>query len=249
MPYLPEVINGSICILTASTIPHRPPRLIGSVRVSPRSSHAWAYFSAKALKRARHSSRVWTSSSFHGVEPSRRSSVGCIPQPNLSSMELKTCKKCNQQKPLDRFSTFKSRNGEERKRGECWDCRNQYAKDNFERLQKWRHEFNQQNKTKKQERAAKVRAEIKAYIDGVKSVPCMDCGGSFPPVCMDFDHIQPKFMSIAKMYSQVYKLDLIKLEIQKCEIVCANCHRLRTQRRKENQAPSKATLSSLPTRS
>ena len=57
--------------------------------------------------------------------------------------------------------------------------------------------------------------------------PCVDCGGNFPPECMDWDHIKgTKRRAVAKIRgnSQKYILD----EIEKCELVCANCHRIRT---------------------
>jgi len=29
---------------------------------------------------------------------------------------------------------------------------------------------------------------LKAWTNSHKTKPCMDCGGTFDPVCMDFDH-------------------------------------------------------------
>lgn len=75
----------------------------------------------------------------------------------------------------------------------------------------------------------------KEYVNSVKTAPCMDCGRTFPPVCMDLDHVRGgKISNIASMVSSGYKLDLIKAEVAKCEVVCACCHRLRTTARKEN---------------
>ena len=147
------------------------------------------------------------------------------------------CSKCEKETEEKAFATFRDRKGVQRRRGICRVCRGQYALDNFEKLQKWRKEYNAANRSEKAERSARVRAETKAYVDSVKNAPCMDCGGSFPPVCMDFDHANgDKVKSIANMYSASYKLDLIKEEIAKCELVCSNCHRIRTRDRKENMA-------------
>ncbi len=55
---------------------------------------------------------------------------------------------------------------------------------------------------------------------------------------MDFDHLGAKTKSVAMMVAQSYKLELILEEIKKCEVVCACCHRIRTERRKQNFAPS-----------
>lgn len=62
--------------------------------------------------------------------------------------------------------------------------------------------------------------------------PCADCGGFFPPCCMDFDHIDPstKYENINGL--KTAKMEILIAEIKKCELVCANCHRIRTTKRK-----------------
>lgn len=56
--------------------------------------------------------------------------------------------------------------------------------------------------------------------------PCADCGGVFPPVCMDFDHVRgEKLCNVAKMGT--YAWSRVLEEIAKCDLVCANCHRIR----------------------
>jgi len=74
------------------------------------------------------------------------------------------------------------------------------------------------------------RARYYAKVDALKDVPCLDCGGCFQPVAMDFDHIRgEKIATVAQMRSMPWARAL--LEIAKCELVCANCHRIRTQQR------------------
>lgn len=75
------------------------------------------------------------------------------------------------------------------------------------------------------------RSERKAYLDSVRDVPCLDCGGRFPAVCMDFDHLRDKKFSIMSAYGRWPWKDVLA-EIDKCEIVCANCHRIRTAERR-----------------
>lgn len=65
-----------------------------------------------------------------------------------------------------------------------------------------------------------------------KDVPCMDCGQRFPPYVMDFDHVGEKRGNIAKMATSPRKAVLA--EIAKCEVVCSNCHRIRTYNRRQN---------------
>lgn len=74
-----------------------------------------------------------------------------------------------------------------------------------------------------------------AVVAKAKDVPCADCGGRFPTVCMDFDHL-PGFKKLAGVANLTYSLasmDRLLAEIEKCEVVCANCHRLRTKVRRE----------------
>lgn len=154
----------------------------------------------------------------------------------VDGVPMRTCKKCGNAKPLDRFESFE-RYGKTWRRGTCYDCRGQYGQDNFERLAEYRRNYNAANRSNKRQKDFDRRAEIKAYVDELKKSPCADCGQCFPPVCMDFDHVGPKQRGIAHMVSGAYRLSLIIEELKNCELVCANCHRIRTASRKENLAP------------
>ena len=50
------------------------------------------------------------------------------------------------------------------------------------------------------------------------------------PIMIDFDHIDPtnKSMDVSTMISRGYGLDKIKDEATKCQLLCANHHRLKT---------------------
>jgi hypothetical protein len=74
------------------------------------------------------------------------------------------------------------------------------------------------------------RAEL---IDSIKDVPCKDCGVKYPPYVMDFDHL-PEFEkvdNIPRMINKRVSMDILLAEIAKCEVVCSNCHRIRTMTR------------------
>jgi len=74
------------------------------------------------------------------------------------------------------------------------------------------------------------RTETKAYLVEHKGGHCLDCGGVFPLVCFDFDHRDPEKKSFCvsiKMNSRPPLAELIA-EVDKCDLVCANGHRLRT---------------------
>lgn len=68
------------------------------------------------------------------------------------------------------------------------------------------------------------------FLNQAKSVPCADCGNRFPPVCMDFDHVRgEKKFSLSRAMTR--SMEEVLSEIAKCEVVCANCHRIRTAER------------------
>lgn len=95
-----------------------------------------------------------------------------------------------------------------------------YRKDRYEREGRWRDEG---------EKAKK----LKAWMLEVKSAPCTDCDKSFDACCMDFDHVSsPKLYNVASMFAHHYSREKIEAEIAKCELVCANCHRIRTRDRR-----------------
>ena len=81
-----------------------------------------------------------------------------------------------------------------------------------------------------------VRMKMRQVIidEKIKRSACMDC---FMPVTLeityvfDFDHRNPleKLFTISKMYKGVSYASLYK-EMDKCDLVCANCHRHRTQK-------------------
>ena len=85
-----------------------------------------------------------------------------------------------------------------------------------------------QKKHSKKKRALRYK-----MIANAKDKQCADCGLRYPPCVMDFDHVRgKKLFTIADNI----KGPLLKLieEIEKCDIVCANCHRLRELQRRES---------------
>ncbi len=48
---------------------------------------------------------------------------------------------------------------------------------------------------------------------------------------MEFDHLGDKIMDIARMTNSGCSVERLLAEVAKCELVCANCHRVRTWNR------------------
>jgi hypothetical protein len=68
----------------------------------------------------------------------------------------------------------------------------------------------------------------------LKADPCADCGNLFPPCAMDFDH-RPGTIKLFQFGGSAlvrHSLEKTLAEIAKCDLVCANCHRVRTWRRR-----------------
>lgn len=59
----------------------------------------------------------------------------------------------------------------------------------------------------------------------------MDCGGRFHPWVMEFDHREghKKAMDVSRAIRK--SLVVLRREAAKCDLVCANCHRMRTYKR------------------
>ncbi len=66
-------------------------------------------------------------------------------------------------------------------------------------------------------------------LNQLRDRPCADCGGCFAPCAMDFDHRDPrsKRSAVTRMIGRAGTARILD-EVAKCDIVCANCHRLRT---------------------
>ena len=56
---------------------------------------------------------------------------------------------------------------------------------------------------------------------------CTDCGNKFPPYVYDFHHLDPtiKEYSVTRLMGR--KWEGIVPELDKCILLCANCHRIR----------------------
>lgn len=71
------------------------------------------------------------------------------------------------------------------------------------------------------------RLYLTETVNDMKAVSgCVRCGEA-DPICLDFHHKDPneKLHGISRLVQQCNSLDMILKEIEKCEVLCSNCHR------------------------
>ncbi len=146
----------------------------------------------------------------------------------------KYCPKCNLTKETSEFYQRKThRSGEYYEK--CKDCFKNRGRNYY-------HQNHDKQLKLALIRKEKYRTERRIWLARLKDKPCCDCGIKYPPHVMDFDHRDSdiKIGSISWLaFHDTANLEKIILEIEKCDLVCANCHRMRTydrlQRRKKPQ--------------
>lgn len=142
----------------------------------------------------------------------------------INFMKTKCCSSCKLTKEITEFNSNKTKLDGIQTR--CKECNKQYLR---------QHYLN--NKDYYRAKAKKSEEFISHVISSIKAnTPCEDCKSYYDPICMDFDHLEQneKLYNVSKGICFGYSLFRILKEIDKCEIVCANCHRLRTKNRRVN---------------
>ncbi len=61
-------------------------------------------------------------------------------------------------------------------------------------------------------------------FDYLSKHPCIKCGET-DPVVLEFHHLGDNSTEVARLLGRGASLDALKAEIDKCAVVCANCHR------------------------
>ena len=119
---------------------------------------------------------------------------------------MNVCHRCNVKKELVTNSW-------------CRECKQEYDREYY---QKNKERTNKRRKITRKENANKKRDFVYEYL---KKNGCVDCGES-NPILLEFDHRRDKAENLSEMMGR--PLTIIKKEIAKCDVRCANCHRLKT---------------------
>ena len=127
---------------------------------------------------------------------------------------MKQCTKCKETKSLEEFS-WKNKK-ENKKASECKFCH-----------RKQRRSFYLRNKSREIQRAKDQKSKIIFWFKKLKSsFKCSKCGEDHPTT-LEFHHLDPntKKAEVSKLVSEGHKKQTIEEEINKCIVLCANCHR------------------------
>ncbi len=92
-------------------------------------------------------------------------------------------------------------------------------------------------KARQTKKNKKKRGDAAVWLDGIKMQRgCTDCGYNKHPAALHFDHLPgtEKKVNLAELRLR-YSVRSMKEEMEKCEVVCANCHAVRTARRREKR--------------
>jgi len=117
-------------------------------------------------------------------------------------MNTKNCSVCNELKPLSEYYTRSARNGNPYDR--CKKCFNDYVS------KRW------------------ISKKINSITH--KGSKCLDCGISYPEepyVIFEFHHRDPSKKDVDWSKLKLRTDDKIKKELDKCDLLCSNCHRKR----------------------
>ena len=161
----------------------------------------------------------------------------------LSNDSIKTCTKCGSSKSVSEFQ--KTDSNTSGYRSVCIDCKRKagraYSKEHPGGDPKKRLRDLTGWKKREKARAKRRKNRINSYLNGLKeSTPCYDCGRKLPYYCVDFDHLDSsmKVKSLNRL-RHAPSVSHIENEVNKCEVICANCHRTREASRRADMYASK----------
>lgn len=129
-------------------------------------------------------------------------------------MKTKFCNKCGKEKPIKEFSWRNKNKGI--KASNCKECHKKYS-----------HNHYIKNKEAYIEKAKKWRYKMREWFNELKgNLKCEICGEDHIS-CLDFHHenLEEKEINVSQTLSRGWSKKRILEEINKCTILCSNCHR------------------------
>jgi hypothetical protein len=144
------------------------------------------------------------------------------------SGEMKVCTRCGlPAEPVENFAIHNRARGT--RQSICRSCQNEYVRAHY-RANRAAYI------TKARVRITElIRINGEFLIEYLRNHPCVDCDESDIIVLefdvLEFDHLRDKVADVSVLARGGYSIETIQKKIDKCEVVCANCHGRRTAKR------------------
>lgn len=110
----------------------------------------------------------------------------------------------------------------------CKECANENARKNHAARDK---SYKDSRRDRLRERAREAKSFVVEYVFGGR---CYDCGESFPDCVFDFHHEGEKEANPSQLISR-HNISSALDELEKCVMLCANCHRMRHFHNKDEE--------------
>lgn len=136
------------------------------------------------------------------------------------STPLRVCARCHVPKPLSEFPIKSA--ARQTYRSYCRPCCSEYGKEHYRRNIA---AYLSRARSRRTDDRPRNRAIVAEHL---ATHPCVDCGEA-DPVVLEFDHRDPtlKLADVGRLIHSGNALAL-RAEIEKCDVRCGNCHRIRT---------------------
>ena len=131
-------------------------------------------------------------------------------------MPTRICSKCGIEKDIEQFPLRNQFT--KRRQSYCTDCRSLMGKN-------WYQRNKEDQKANARRHTTEYRDALREYLwNYLLTHHCSEYGES-DPVVLEFHHLGGRDMAISEMITRVASVELLKEELQKTMVLCANCHR------------------------
>jgi hypothetical protein len=100
-----------------------------------------------------------------------------------------------------------------------------YRNKNKEKLRTDALEYRNNNKDMVNKQSRTIRRDLKDRAIEYLGGKCVDCSGVYHQAAYDFHHKDPSLKDYQISGKRVW--EIVKQELDKCELLCSNCHRIR----------------------
>lgn len=132
----------------------------------------------------------------------------------LIDAATKVCRVCKIEKALNEYHKNKTC-----RLGVVATCRSCTG----ERITNWYADNRAKRQAATNQRNQKRKDEVIEHFGGI----CHDCRGTYPRCVYQFHHLDPKGKDVNPSWALTWKPERMWKELNKCVMLCANCHMIR----------------------